>query len=117
MELFRELSPKEETKFKQWARDNWKVEQPISDIWHPTVVKECAIMLEEHIRKNICKYDSGTLDWNFKYKNSTIALSLLEPLEDLSEEEQLEMQEKEHFEMAVEHFWEEKWEELTNGES
>jgi hypothetical protein len=105
--MFRKLTSKEEKEFKQWARDNWSVDQKVNPVWHPVVIDECASMLDDHIRDHTQKYDMGTLDWNFSYKDQTVALDSTSG--EISEEEQ--------YEMAVEHFWETKWEELTNGEN
>jgi len=104
--LFRELSEDEIPEFRKWARNNWTINEPISSVWHPTVTQECSLMLDEHIRANTKKYDAGTLDWNFAYKNITVAL-------DSSEDE---IPEEEQFEMAVEYFWECEWERLTSKE-
>jgi hypothetical protein len=45
--LFRELSPSEEVDFRQWARDNYKVNSEIEGYWHPVVQAECAKMNAE----------------------------------------------------------------------
>lgn len=42
MGLFRDLSDKEEAEFRQWARENYHPNEPISGIWHPVVQDECA---------------------------------------------------------------------------
>ena len=107
MDLHRELSSDEKESFKKWARKNWKIDEKVNPIWHPVVVNECAVMLDEEIRKSTYKYDAGTLDWNFAYKDRTIGLD--SSTDEISEEEQLEM--------AIEHFWEVEWEELINGEN
>ena len=39
--LFRDLSKEEEKPFRQWARENYKCNDPISSIWHPIVQEEC----------------------------------------------------------------------------
>ncbi|HAT65745.1 MAG TPA: hypothetical protein DCS66_14325 [Flavobacteriaceae bacterium] len=101
--LFRELSGKEKPEFQKWARDNWTVDAPVSAGWHPTVVQECAKMLEEYIRANTKKYDAGTLDWNFAYRDMTVAFDISS--DEISEEEQ--------YEFAIEHFWEEEWDKVT----
>ena len=41
MELFRDLSESEANKFRQWARDNYKLGDSIKSIWHPVVQDEC----------------------------------------------------------------------------
>ena len=107
MNLHKELSADERENLKKWARKNWKIGEKVNPIWHSVIVDECAIMLDEEIRKNTHKYDAGTLDWNFAYKDMTIALD--SSTDEISEEEQLEM--------AIEHFWEVEWEELINGEN
>jgi hypothetical protein len=114
--LFRELDTEEEEDFKQWARDNWSVDQKVNPVWHPVVVEECATILDNYIREHtkllpvqqglILEYDGGALEWNFTYKDQIVALDSFDVV---SEEQQ--------FEMAVEHFWEMEWEERTNGKS
>jgi len=37
---FRNLSPEEEERFRQWARDNWKPGMPNNPVWHPIVRDE-----------------------------------------------------------------------------
>ena len=103
LNLFRELSKKEKPEFQKWARDNWTVGDPVNSVWHPTVVQECAKMLDEYIRTNTKKYDAGTLDWNFAYKDLVVAID--SSFHEISEEEQ--------YEMAIEHFWEEEWDKVT----
>ncbi len=44
MQLFRKLTPEEETEFRQWARDNYKPLTEIKGIWHPVVQVECTQM-------------------------------------------------------------------------
>jgi len=105
MELFRELSDQETGEFQQWARENWKPEDAVNPVWHPSVRNECAKMLDEHIRKTVQEYDAGTLDWNWKFRDQTVALDTSSS--EISKEDQ--------FELAVECFWEQRWEELTNG--
>jgi hypothetical protein len=104
--LFRELDTEEEEDFKQWARDNWSVDQKVNPVWHPVVVEECATILDNYIREHTKKYDGGTLDWNFSYKDQIVAL---DSSDEVSEEQQ--------YEMAVEYFWDTEWEERTNGKS
>jgi hypothetical protein len=107
MDLHRELSSDEKESFKKWARKNWKIDEKVNPIWHPVVVNECAVMLDEEIRKSTYKYRYERSAFNFAYKDITIALD--SSTDEISEEEQLEM--------AIEHFWEVKWEELTDGKS
>jgi hypothetical protein len=101
--LFRELSYKENQEFQKWARENWKAGDKVSPVWHPVVQDECSRMLDEHIQANTKKYDAGTMDWNFAYKDIVVAI-------DSTSEE---LSEKEQYEMAVEHFWECEWAEAT----
>ena len=42
MNLYRELSKREEADFIQWAQDNYKAGDEIKAIWHPVVILECA---------------------------------------------------------------------------
>ena len=46
-ELFRTLDETEEQEFRQWARDNFKVTDPIQSIWHPSIQDECIKMINE----------------------------------------------------------------------
>ena len=92
MNLFRELSGPEQESFRHWARENWNVGDKVSPVWHPVVQEECARMLDEEVRINTKKYDSGTLDWNFAYKEA-------------------------QYEMAIEYFWESEWGKVSKGES
>ena len=91
---------------RQWARDNWTVgEKVVEGVWHRVVVEECAQILDEHIRKHMHKYDAGTMDWNFAYMDTVVAID--SSMEDFSKEEQ--------HEAAVEHFWEAAWADATQG--
>ena len=47
MKLFKDLSAKEEEKFRQWARENYKPLTEIKGIWHPVVQEECVKMNKE----------------------------------------------------------------------
>jgi|TARA_R110000764_G_scaffold203155_1_gene288393 hypothetical protein len=107
MNLFRELSGPEQESFRHWARENWNIGDKVSSIWHPVVQEECARMLDEEVRINTKKYDSGTLDWNFAYKDMVVALDSSN--EELSEEAQ--------YEMAIEHFWESEWGKVSGSDS
>ena len=51
MTLFRELDESEKNDFRKWARDNYKVHDPIKGVWHPEVQAECVRMNKE------CKTD------------------------------------------------------------
>lgn len=42
--LFRKLNQKEESEFRQWARNNYKPGEPIDQLWHPAVRLECEQM-------------------------------------------------------------------------
>ena len=46
-ELFRTLDKTEEQEFRQWARDNFSVTEPIKSIWHPSIQDECIKMINE----------------------------------------------------------------------
>ena len=43
-ELHRDLAEDEISVFKQWARDNYILGEPISLIWNPVIVEECKLM-------------------------------------------------------------------------
>ena len=45
--LFRELTEEEKDRFRQWARQNYKVYSEIKGIWHPVVQEECVRMNAE----------------------------------------------------------------------
>lgn len=45
--FFRALTPTEETKFRSWARENYRAGSEIKGIWHPVVQDECVRMNEE----------------------------------------------------------------------
>jgi hypothetical protein len=47
--LFRDLNDAEEKEFRQWARDNYIPDSPISGAWHPVVRNECQKMNLESI--------------------------------------------------------------------
>ena len=40
-QLFSHLTPEQERKFRQWARENYKPFDPIDGVWHPVVQDEC----------------------------------------------------------------------------
>ena len=113
LNLHRELSEKEKADFKKWAQDNWKVGDPISPVWHPSVVEECALMLDTHVREHTRsrraddEYDPDTLTTNYVYKDMTVGL-------DISAEN--ELSEEEQYEIAIEYFWEAEWTRLTGEE-
>jgi hypothetical protein len=46
MKMFKELTQKEETEFKDWAKLNYKPFEPIKGIWHPIIQAECVKMNE-----------------------------------------------------------------------
>ena len=49
--MFRELTNKEAIEFRKWARENYDLGEPISNLWHPIVRDECAIMNSEVSRE------------------------------------------------------------------
>jgi hypothetical protein len=50
-ECFRKLSSKEEEEFRQWARDCYVVNTPVSEAWHPAARAECELMNLRHTRE------------------------------------------------------------------
>jgi hypothetical protein len=50
--FFKELSEKEEEEYREWARDNYDIGDPIPSVWHPVVVDECIAMLIGRIEEN-----------------------------------------------------------------
>ena len=49
--MFRRLSPDEEKRFRQWAREFYKPGQPVNPVWHPVTRAECEQMNAEQTRK------------------------------------------------------------------
>ena len=47
MDIWIESTPAEEKDLRQWARDNWSVEDGINLLWHPVIREECLKILEE----------------------------------------------------------------------
>ena len=45
--MFRQLSKREESQFKQWARANYIPHTEINPVWHPVVQSECRRINEE----------------------------------------------------------------------
>ena len=45
--FFRPLNEPEEREFRQWARDYYRIGEPIPSFWHPTLRDECRQMTEE----------------------------------------------------------------------
>ena len=45
--IFKTLNLKEEKEFRQWARDNFKEDEPINGLWHPVVVHEMGVIMQE----------------------------------------------------------------------
>ena len=48
--LFRDLSEREVSEFKQWAHDNYVPGEEISTVWHPVVQAECVEIAREKYR-------------------------------------------------------------------
>ena len=44
MKLFKDLTDKEMTEFKDWARKNYKPFTEIKGVWHPIIQEECRKM-------------------------------------------------------------------------
>ncbi len=40
--MFKKLSEAEAKEFREWARENYKAGEAISQAWHPVVQEECA---------------------------------------------------------------------------
>lgn len=49
--MWKQLTAVEEQDFRQWARDNYKLADPISGVWHPVVQDECAKINAEHTKE------------------------------------------------------------------
>ncbi len=52
MNLFKNLTKKEEEEYRQWARDNYIPFTPIIGVYHPIVQEECIKMNKEKGLKN-----------------------------------------------------------------
>lgn len=66
MNLFKVLSPLEEKEFRQWARDNYQLNSPISGIWHPVVQDECVRMNAGKSGKTwVVKFSAG--EWQNEF--------------------------------------------------
>tara|TARA_R100000654_G_C2638855_1_gene121340 strand:+ start:406 stop:639 length:234 start_codon:yes stop_codon:yes gene_type:complete len=50
--FFKELSEEEEATYREWARDNYDIGDPIPAGWHPAVIDECMAMLIGKIEEN-----------------------------------------------------------------
>jgi len=116
LKLHRDLAAEEEKEFRDWARENWELSEPVNPVWHPTVVQECAKMLDEHIRANTRKsaiwyYDASNMDWNFVY--TSLGKDMVVPLDSSSEV----ITEEDQYEMAIEYFWDTEWNNLTGSEA
>lgn len=42
LEMFRELSAEEELSFREWAHENFKIDQEPNELWHPVIRWEWA---------------------------------------------------------------------------
>lgn len=51
MNLFKTLSIEEESDFRKWARDNYKVGGEIKSVWHPVIIHEIGLMTLEEYNK------------------------------------------------------------------
>jgi len=47
MNLWRELTKEEELEFRKWARENYKLGEPVDALWHPVVRDEINKMAYE----------------------------------------------------------------------
>ncbi len=48
--FFKTLTPEEIVEYKQWARDNFKVDELINQAWHPVLRAECQLMIDEQFK-------------------------------------------------------------------
>lgn len=44
IKVFKDLSPEEETSYRQWARDNYTPYSDIKGVWHLAVQSECVLI-------------------------------------------------------------------------
>ena len=49
--LFKNLDANDVADYKKWARDNYELGTLISEVWHPVVQDECAVMNDEALEK------------------------------------------------------------------
>lgn len=59
---FKSLTPSEETKFRAWARDNYKPLTEINPVWHPVARDECARINQSTLDAPSAKTFVVTLD-------------------------------------------------------
>jgi hypothetical protein len=57
--MFKDLSPDEEKQFRQWARDNFKIDQEPNELWHPLVREEWAKIKNNHLNAIQRTLDKG----------------------------------------------------------
>jgi hypothetical protein len=57
--FFRKLSKTEEQAFRAWARENYGIAEPISEVWHPVIRDECRKINEEWQQKTVERTGSG----------------------------------------------------------
>ena len=50
--FFKTLPDAEESTFRDWARTNYVIGEPINSVWHPVVQHECTIMNMEQYRQH-----------------------------------------------------------------
>ena len=48
-EMFRELSVEEEESFREWAHENFKIDQEPNELWHPVIRWEWAKIKNNHL--------------------------------------------------------------------
>lgn len=56
--FFRKLTPAEERKFREWARDNYEPGSEIKGTWHPVVQDEC---VEINRRRSVFVLDTSAM--------------------------------------------------------
>lgn len=52
--MFRKLNEEEKSKFRSWARENYKPGDQIDPIWHPVIQSECVAMVDEAHETSYC---------------------------------------------------------------
>ena len=47
-EYFQEPTPEDEKDYRQFARDVFKPQSKLDPTWHPTIINECIIIINEY---------------------------------------------------------------------
>jgi hypothetical protein len=47
--FFQDASDDDEKDYRQWTRENYHPENPLSPVWHPVIIDECIKIIKEFI--------------------------------------------------------------------